>query len=49
MSLERTIRKNFKGLYRGVNQFKKLYQSKTNLVKVENDYLLADSLNILNR
>jgi hypothetical protein len=41
--------KNIRDLYRGMNEFKKGYQPRTNLVKDENDDLLADSHNILNR
>jgi hypothetical protein len=37
--------KNFRDLYRGKNEFKKGYRN--NLVKDENDDLLADSHNIL--
>jgi hypothetical protein len=40
--------KTFRDLYRGINEFKKGYQSRTNLLKDENSHLLADSLNILN-
>jgi hypothetical protein len=36
-------------LYRGINEFKKGYQPRINLVKDENGDLLADSHNILNR
>jgi hypothetical protein len=41
--------KNIKGLYRAVNEFKRGYQPRNNLVKDENGDLLADSHNILNR
>jgi hypothetical protein len=41
--------KNTRVLYRGINEFKKGYQCRTNLVKIENGDLLADSHNILNR
>jgi hypothetical protein len=40
--------KNVKDLYRGINEFKKGFQPRNNLVKDENGYLLADSYNILN-
>jgi hypothetical protein len=40
---------NFSDLYRGTNGFKKGYQPRTNLVKDENDDLLADYHNIMNR
>jgi hypothetical protein len=36
-------------LYRGINEFKRGYQSRSNLVKDENGKLLADSHSILNR
>jgi hypothetical protein len=35
-------------MYRGINDFKKGYQSGSNLAKDENGDLLADSHNILN-
>jgi hypothetical protein len=41
--------KNIRYLYRGINEFKRDYQPRNNLVKDENDNLLADSHNILNR
>jgi hypothetical protein len=41
--------KNIRDLYRGINEFKKGYQPRTNLVKNENGDLFADSPNILNR
>jgi hypothetical protein len=41
--------KSISYLYRGMNELKKCYQPKTNLVKDENGNLLADSHNILNR
>jgi hypothetical protein len=41
--------KNIRDLYRGINDFKRGYQPSSNLVKVENGDLLADSHNILNR
>jgi hypothetical protein len=36
-------------LYRGINEFKRGYQPRSNLVKDENGDLLADSNTILNR
>jgi hypothetical protein len=36
-------------LYRGINEFKKRYQSRINIVKDENGNLLADPQNVLNR
>jgi hypothetical protein len=41
--------KNTRNLYRGINEFKRGYQPRSNLVKNENGDLLADSHNILNR
>jgi hypothetical protein len=41
--------KNIRDLYRGINEFKKGYQPRTNLVKDERGDLLADSHKILNR
>jgi hypothetical protein len=41
--------KNIRDLYKGINEFKRDYQPKNNLVKDENGDLLADSHNILNR
>jgi hypothetical protein len=41
--------KNVRDLYRGINEFKKGYQPRTNLVKDERGDLLADPHKILNR
>jgi hypothetical protein len=41
--------KNIRGLYGGINEFKRVYQPRNNLVKDENGDLLAHSHNILNR
>jgi hypothetical protein len=41
--------KNIRDLYRGIIGFKRGYQLRNNLVKDENEDLLADSHNILNR
>jgi hypothetical protein len=41
--------KNIGDLYRGINEFTKGYQPRTNMVKEENGDLLADSHSILNR
>jgi hypothetical protein len=41
--------KNIRDLYREINEFKMGYQPRSNLVKDENDDLLADSNTILNR
>jgi hypothetical protein len=40
---------NIRDLYRGINEFKRGYQLRNNLLKDENGDLLADSHNILNR
>jgi hypothetical protein len=41
--------KNVRDLYRQINEFKRGYQPRNNLVKDENDDLLEDSHNIFNR
>jgi hypothetical protein len=41
--------KNIRDLYRGINEFKKGYQPRTNLVKDESGDLLVDPHKILNR
>ncbi|KAJ4430619.1 hypothetical protein ANN_19208 [Periplaneta americana] len=41
--------KNIRDLYKGIKQFKNGYQAKVNVIKDENDDLLADSHSILNR
>jgi hypothetical protein len=41
--------KNIRDLYKDINEFKRGYQPRNNLVKDENCDLLADSYNILNR
>jgi hypothetical protein len=41
--------KNIRDLHRGINECKRGYQTKNNLVKDENGDLLAGSHNILNR
>jgi hypothetical protein len=41
--------KNIRDLYRGINEFKRGYQPRSNLVTDENCDLLADSHNILSR
>jgi hypothetical protein len=41
--------KNIRDLYRGINEFKKGYQPRTNLVKDEKGDLLADAHKIVNR
>jgi hypothetical protein len=40
-------KKNIRDLYRGINEFKRGYQSRNNLVKDENGDLVVDSLIIL--
>jgi uncharacterized protein YdiU (UPF0061 family) len=47
MCLHKT-NKNIRDLYRGMNEFKRAYQPRSNLVKQENGDLLADSHNNLN-
>ena len=41
--------KNFRDLYRGINDFKKVYQPITNVVKDEKSDLVADSYSIVAR
>jgi hypothetical protein len=41
--------KNIRDLYRGINEFKKGYQPRINIIKDENGNLLADLQNVLNR
>jgi hypothetical protein len=41
--------KNIRDLYRGINEFKKGYQPRINIIKDENGNLLADPKNVLNR
>jgi hypothetical protein len=40
--------KNIRDLYRGINEYKRYYQPRSNLVKGENGDLLADSNTIVN-
>jgi hypothetical protein len=40
--------KNTRDLYRGINEFKKGYQPRINIIKDENGNLLADPQNVLN-
>jgi hypothetical protein len=44
-----SMRMNIRDLYRGINEFKKDYQPRTNLVKDERGDLLVDPHKILNR
>jgi hypothetical protein len=41
--------KNIRDLYRGINEFKKGYQPRINIMKDENGNLLTDPQNVLNR
>jgi hypothetical protein len=41
--------KNIRDFYRGINEFKKGYQHKINIIEDENGNLLADPQNVLNR
>jgi hypothetical protein len=41
--------KNIRDLYRGINEFKKGYQPRINIIKDKNGNLLADPQNVLNR
>jgi hypothetical protein len=41
--------KNIRNLYKGINEFKRSYRPRNNLVKDENGDLLVDSHNILNK
>jgi hypothetical protein len=41
--------KNIRDLYRGINEFKKLYQPRINIIKDENGNQLADPQSVLNR
>jgi hypothetical protein len=41
--------KNIRDLYRGIDEYKRGYRPRSNLVKDENDDLISDSLNNLNR
>jgi hypothetical protein len=50
MSLKLTIKtKNIRDLYRGINEFKKVYQPRINIIKDKNGNLLADPQSVLNR
>jgi hypothetical protein len=40
--------KNIRDFYRGMNEFKKGYQPRINIIKDGNDNLLADPQNVLN-
>jgi hypothetical protein len=43
MNLKLTVGKKIRYLYRGINDFKKRYQPRTNIVKDEKVDLVADS------
>ena len=47
--LERNSKINIRDLYRGINDFKKGYQPRTNIVKDNRGDLVADSHSILAR
>jgi hypothetical protein len=47
--LETNRNKNIRDLYRGINEFKKGYQPRINIIKDENSILLKDPQRILNR
>jgi hypothetical protein len=49
VGLKQTPRTKISDLHRAVNEFKKGYQPRTNLVKDENVYLLVESHSILSR
>jgi hypothetical protein len=49
MSLNQTVRTRTSDLYRSINEFKKGYQHRTNLLKDEKGDLLADHHKIVNR
>jgi hypothetical protein len=49
MNLKHSKNKNIRDLYSGINDFKKGYQPRTNVVKDENGDLVADSHSILAR
>jgi hypothetical protein len=48
-TLETNNKKNIKGLYRGINEFKEGYQTRINVIKDENGNLLADPKSVLTR
>jgi hypothetical protein len=49
MNLKQTVRTRISDLYRGINDFKRGYQPRTNIVKDEKGDLVADSHSILAR
>jgi hypothetical protein len=48
-NLKQAVRTDMSETYIVINEFKKDYQLRTNLIKDENGDLLADSYSILNR
>jgi hypothetical protein len=48
MALKLIIKQNIRDLYGGINEFKKGYQPRINIMKDENGNLLADPQNVLN-
>jgi len=49
MNLKLAVRSNIRDLYRGISDFKKGYQPRTNTVKDEKGDLVTDSRSILAR
>jgi hypothetical protein len=49
MKLKQTVRKRISDLYKGIRDFKKVHQPRTNTVHNEKGYLVTDFNNILNR
>jgi hypothetical protein len=49
MCLQNSKNKNIRDLYRGINEFKKVYQPQSIIMKDKNGDLLADSDSIFNR
>jgi hypothetical protein len=47
--LKQTVRTKISCLHRGIDEFKKVYECKTDMIKDENDVMLVDSHSILNR
>ena len=43
MNWKLTVRKSIRDLYRDINNFKKVYQLRTNAVKHEKGYLVTDA------
>jgi hypothetical protein len=43
------IKKNIRDLYRGINEFKKGYRPRINIIRDENGNLIADPQSVLNR